>query len=102
VGHLAHTSSVASCAASTVSNRPTVVIGDGPGGSSSRRYASQRSPSAVMVPWSFPFQDPDQLRASSCRQAGALVGFGSGAFQANSKLLRQSPGVTRTYVCTMA
>ena len=32
----AHTSSVATCAASTVSNRPTVVIGDRPGGSSSR------------------------------------------------------------------
>jgi DNA invertase Pin-like site-specific DNA recombinase len=32
----AQTSSVATCAASTVSNRPMVVIGDSPGGSSSR------------------------------------------------------------------
>jgi hypothetical protein len=38
VGHLAvHTLSVATCAASTESNRPTVVIGDKPGGSSRRR-----------------------------------------------------------------
>ena len=38
VGHLAaHTSSGASCAASTVSNRPTVVMGERSGGSSSRR-----------------------------------------------------------------
>jgi hypothetical protein len=37
VGYLAtHTWSVASCAASTVSNRPTVVMGERPGGSSSR------------------------------------------------------------------
>jgi hypothetical protein len=33
----AHTSSVATCAASTVSKRPTVVMGDWPGGSSRRR-----------------------------------------------------------------
>jgi hypothetical protein len=36
----AHTSSVARCAASTESNRPTVVIGENPGGSSSRWYAT--------------------------------------------------------------
>jgi hypothetical protein len=32
----ARSSSVATCAASAVSNRPTVVMGEGPGGSSSR------------------------------------------------------------------
>jgi hypothetical protein len=38
VGHLAaHTSSVATCAASTVSKRPTVVMGERPGGSSTGR-----------------------------------------------------------------
>jgi hypothetical protein len=88
-----HTSSVASCAATTVGKRPTVVIGDSPGGSSSRTQASHPSASAVVVPWIFPFHVPDQLWASSCRQVrpGPSSGSGSGCWYANWKPSRQSP-----------
>src|SRR4029450_224962 len=69
-----HPSSVATCAASTVSNRPTVVMGERPGGSSRRRYAIQRSPSRVTVPRIFVAQAPDQQT-----RAGAPGGGSDGA-----------------------
>jgi hypothetical protein len=48
---VAHTSSVATCASSTVANRPTVVMGDSPGGSVEAEVRDTTvAPSAVMVP----------------------------------------------------
>jgi hypothetical protein len=46
-----------------------------------------------MVPWSFPFHDPDQWRGVSCRQVrpGPSSGSGSGNCQANWKRSRQLP-----------
>jgi hypothetical protein len=59
--------------------RPTVVMGDRPGGSSSRRCATQPSPSRVTVPRIFVAQVPDQCRGVSCRQVRRpLVGVGVG------------------------
>ncbi len=75
----AHTSSVVTCASSTVAKRPTVVMGDRPGGFSRRRYATQPSPSRVTVPRIFVAQVPDLAGVElPPGQAGPLVGFGVG------------------------
>ena len=67
VGHLAaHTSSVATCALSTVPNHPTVVMGERPGGSSSRRYAT---PAAAGL-------EHDGAPRLAAPRAGPVVGAG--------------------------
>jgi hypothetical protein len=98
----AHTSSVATCASSTVANRPTVVMGDRPGGSSSRRYATQPSPSRVTVPRIFVAQVPDQCRGVSCRQVRPAPRGVRGRVPARRTRSRGASHhpPTRTYVCS--
>ena len=63
-----------------MSNRPTVVMGDRPGGSSRRRQATERPSARVTVPRIFVFQVPGPVVGGELPpdEAGALVGFGVG------------------------
>ncbi len=81
---------------------PAHVMGDRPGGSSRRRYATQPSPSRVTVPRIFVAQVPDQCRGVSCRQVRPAPRGVRGrvpARRTRSRGASHHPR-TRTYVCS--